>query len=189
MLDTLKGLLQEQIKDLYSAESQLVKALPKMAKKATAESLRTAFEGHLQETKGHADRLTEVASLLEIKTGGKVCKAMQGLIEESKEVLEETGEDAVIDAALIAAAQRVEHYEIAAYTSARSMAEQLGATEVVKLLQATLDEEHTADEKLGDISMSEILPAAAAGDEPEEPEAASPRKRTSKVPAGSSRGK
>lgn len=188
MLDTLKTLLQEQIKDLYNAENQLVKVLPKMAKKATSESLRTAFESHLKETKGHVERLAEVASILETKPGGKTCKAMQGLIEEGKEVLEDSGADAVIDAALIAAAQRVEHYEIAAYSSARSMAEQLGATAVVRLLQSTLDEEHTADEKLGEICTSEILPAAA-GAEQEETEATPPRKRSARTPVGASRGK
>jgi len=188
MLDTLKALLQDQIKDLYNAENQLVKALPKMAKKASSPGLRSAFEGHLRETKGHVDRLAEAASILEMKPTGKTCKAMQGLIEEGKEVLEESGEDAVIDVALIAAAQRVEHYEIAAYTSARFIAEQLGETSIVKLLQATLDEEYSADEKLGEICTSEILPAAGGADE-DEPDAATPRKRSTRTLAGSSRGR
>ncbi|HVZ93191.1 MAG TPA: ferritin-like domain-containing protein [Phycisphaerales bacterium] len=165
MLDTLKSLLEDQIKDLYNAENQLVKALPKMAKKASSEELRAAFEAHLEETRGHVDRLTEVAQLLEIKPGGKVCKAMQGLVDEGKEVLEEDGEGAVIDAALIAAAQRVEHYEIAAYGSARAMAEQLGEEKIIKLLQATLDEEKAADTKLTGISENEVLPATELGDE------------------------
>ena len=160
MLDSLKSLLEEQIKDLYSAENQLVKALPKMAKKASSPNLREAFESHLEETRGHVERLAAVAELLEIKPSGKTCKAMQGLVEEGKEVLEEEGADAVIDAALISAAQRVEHYEISAYGSARAMAEQLGETKVIKLLQATLDEESAADEKLSGISTDEVLPAS-----------------------------
>jgi ferritin-like metal-binding protein YciE len=175
MLDTLKTLLEEQIKDLYNAENQLVKALPKMAKKATAESLRTAFEDHLEETRGHVERLAQVAQILETKPGGKTCKAMKGLIEEGKEVLDEEGEDAVIDAALIAAAQRVEHYEIAAYGSARAMAEQLGEPRIIKLLQATLDEEKTADETLSEISTGEVLPAAESP--AEEPESNGQRRR------------
>jgi len=171
MLDSLKSLLDEQIKDLYNAENQLLKALPKMAKKASNEKLRVAFEGHLEETREHVERLASVATMLESKPGGKVCKAMQGLIEEGKEVLEQDGEDAVVDAALIAAAQRVEHYEIAAYTSACSMAQQLGATKIVKVLLETLNEERAADEKLGDISSGEVLPATdfAADDGAEAP--------------------
>ncbi len=160
MLDTLKSLLEDQVKDLYNAENQLVKALPKMAKKATSENLRAAFESHLEQTRTHVERLAAVAQLLDTKPGGKTCKAMQGLIEEGKEVLEEVGDDAVIDSALIAAAQRVEHYEIAAYGSARAMAEQLGEPRIIKLLQQTLDEEKAADEKLSGISTGEVLPAA-----------------------------
>ncbi|HEX2837369.1 MAG TPA: ferritin-like domain-containing protein [Phycisphaerales bacterium] len=174
MLDSLKSLLDEQIKDLYNAENQLLKALPKMAKKASNENLRAAFEGHLEETREHVERLASVAAMLESKPGGKVCKAMQGLLEEGKEVLEQGGEDAVVDAALIAAAQRVEHYEIAAYTSACSMAQQLGATKIVKVLQETLDEERGADEALGAISAGEVLPAT--GVMAEEDEAAPPVK-------------
>ena len=166
MLDTLKSLLEDQIKDLYNAENQLVKALPKMAKKATSEKLRAAFESHLEETRGHVDRLTAIAQILETKPGGKTCKAMQGLVEEGKEVLEEDGEDSVIDAALIAAAQRVEHYEISAYGSARAMAEQLGEPRIIRLLQSTLDEEAAADKKLSSISTGEVLPATGRLTEP-----------------------
>lgn len=163
MLNTLASLLQEQVRDLYSAENQLVKALPKMAKRATDDKLRAAFEGHLEQTRTHVERLGQIAELLECKPGGKKCKAMEGLIEEGKEVLEEEGADAVIDAALIAAAQRVEHYEISAYGSARAMAEQLGEPRVIKLLTATLDEEKEADENLSGISRGGILAAANAG--------------------------
>lgn len=179
MLDSLRSLLTEQIKDLYNAENQLLKALPKLAKKASSESLREAFEGHLAETQGHVDRLAEVAQHLETKPSGKVCKAMQGLIEEGKEVLEEDGKPAVIDAALIAAAQRVEHYEIAAYTSAMSMADELGEKKIAKLLQETLDEERGAAEKLSDISTSEVLPASSqAESESEKTTAPAPRRNS-----------
>lgn len=177
MLDSLKSLLEDQIKDLYNAENQLTKALPKMAKKAGSETLREAFEKHLGETEGHVQRLAEIAQMLEVKPSGKVCKAMKGLIEEGKEVLDETGQSPVIDAALIAAAQRVEHYEIAAYTEAQAIAEQLGKSKIAKLLQATLDEERGASEKLSDVGEKEILPAAHG--DAEESESDVP-KRTSK---------
>ncbi len=163
MLDSLKSLLEDQIKDLYSAENQLVKALPRMAKAATSESLRDAFHSHLEETRGHVERLQQIAQILETKPGGKKCKAMEGLVEEGKEVLEEVGEGSVVDAALIAAAQRVEHYEISSYGTARAIAERLGDRRIIKLLEATLDEEMAADENLTTISADEVLPAAAAG--------------------------
>lgn len=159
MLDSLKSLLQDQVRDLYSAENQLVKALPKMVKAATSVQLRSAFSSHLEQTRDHVDRLQQIAEMLETKPGGKKCKAMEGLVAEGAEVLEEDGEDTVIDAALIAAAQRVEHYEISAYGSAIAMAEQLGEQRIIKLLRKTLDEESAADEKLSGISMDEVLPA------------------------------
>ncbi len=165
MLHTLGNAFQDQVRDLYSAENQLLKALPKMAKAASSERLRQAFEGHLEQTRGHVERLQQVATLLEFKPGGKKCKAMEGLIEEGKEVLEEEGDDAVIDLALIAAAQRVEHYEIAAYGAARAMAQRLGESKAAKLLQETLDEEGAADKKLTEISEKEVLEAAAAARE------------------------
>ncbi|MBS0190393.1 MAG: ferritin-like domain-containing protein [Phycisphaerales bacterium] len=169
MLDSLQKALQEQIRDLFSAENQLVKALPKMAKNASSDTLREAIEDHLEETRGHVERLQEIAEILEFKPGGKKCKAMEGLIAEGKEVLEEDGEGAVIDLAMIGAAQRVEHYEIAAYGTARAMAERLGQSQVVKLLQATLDEEGAADKKLTEIAEDEVLGAASvATDESEE---------------------
>lgn len=161
MLDSLASALKDQIRDLFSAENQLVKALPKMAKTASSDSLREAITSHLEETRVHVERLQEVAGILEFKPGGKKCKAMEGLIEEGKEALEEEGEDAVIDLAIIAAAQRVEHYEIAAYGTARAMAERLGHGDVVRLLQETLDEEGAADKKLTQISEDEVLEAAA----------------------------
>jgi ferritin-like metal-binding protein YciE len=165
MLDTLHAALEDQIRDLFSAENQLVKALPKMAKAATSPKLKDAFTSHLEETRGHVDRLQEVAKILEIKPGGKKCKAMEGLIAEGSDVLEEDGQGPVIDAALIGAAQRVEHYEIASYGTARAMAEKLGLQDVAKLLQTTLDEEGAADQMLTDISEEEVLDAAFALEE------------------------
>jgi len=162
-LPTLASLLTDQLKDLHSAEAQLVKALPKMAKKASSDGLKEAILSHLEETKGHVDRLDRIGELLSIKLAGKKCKAMEGLVEEGSEVLEAEGPGPIIDAALIAAAQRVEHYEISAYGTARAIARQLDHGDVVNLLQQTLDEESAADEKLSDISLTEILPSAQAG--------------------------
>jgi ferritin-like metal-binding protein YciE len=160
-LPTIAKLLEDQLKDIYSAESQLVKALPKMAKKASFKGLKDAIANHLLETKHQVERLDEMGQVLGIKLAGKKCKAMEGLIAEGGEVLEAEGPGPVIDAALIAAAQRVEHYEISAYGSARALAHQLGHEEVVDLLQQTLDEESAADEKLTALSEEEILPTAA----------------------------
>jgi ferritin-like metal-binding protein YciE len=161
-LPTIAKLLADQLRDLYSAENQLVKALPRIAKKASSGGLRDAITGHLQETKGHVERLDMIGQSLGIRLGGKRCKAMEGLVEEGAEFLEAEGPGPVIDAAIIAAAQRVEHYEISAYGSARTFAEQLEHTDVVKLLQETLDEESAADERLTTISEEQILPAATA---------------------------
>lgn len=159
-MDSLSELLEDELKDIYNAENQLLKALPKMAKKASSETLKAAFTSHLTETEGHVARLEQIGKRLEIKLTGKKCHAMEGLVEEGKEVIEEDGEDAVIDAALIGAAQRVEHYEMAAYGTVRAIAEALGETEVAALLQQTLDEEGAADKKLTAIAEKEILPAA-----------------------------
>jgi ferritin-like metal-binding protein YciE len=159
---SLDKLFEDQLKDIYNAENQLVKALPKMAKKASSQGLKQAFTDHLAETKGHVERLDQIGQSMGLKLSGKKCKAMEGLIEEGAEVLEAEGPDPVIDAALIAAAQRVEHYEISAYGSARALAETLGHDDAVDLLNATLDEESAADEKLTGLSESEILPAAHA---------------------------
>jgi ferritin-like metal-binding protein YciE len=167
-LSTLNELLQHQLKDLYSVESQLVKALPKMAKGASSEELQEALTNHLGETRGQVERLQRISEALGLKLTGKKCRAMEGLIEEGKEVLEADGQEPVIDAALIAAAQRVEHYEISAYGSARALAEQLGHREVVPLLQQTLDEESAADEKLTQIAEQAIYPQALEGEEGEE---------------------
>jgi ferritin-like metal-binding protein YciE len=160
-MTTLRDLLIEELKDLHSAESQLIKAMPKMAKAASEEALTEAFNNHLEETKAQLVRLDEVFEKLGEKPGRKVCKAMQGLIEEGRETIAEDAEPAVHDAALIAAAQRVEHYEIAGYGCARTFAQLIGEEEVAELLQQTLEEEAAADEKLTSIAMSGINQHAA----------------------------
>ena len=158
-------LLENELKDLYSAEGQLLKALPKMARAASSAGLKKAFTSHLAETKGQVERLRKVGEMLDIKLTGKKCKAMEGLLEEGEEVLDAEGPEGVIDAALIAAAQRVEHYEISGYGTARALAEHLGHARAAKLLQQTLDEESAADEKLTKISLGEVLPNADANGE------------------------
>jgi ferritin-like metal-binding protein YciE len=157
--ETLEDLFVDELKDQYDAEKQLVKALPKMAKAAMSADLKQAFTGHLDETKGHVTRLEKVFELLEMKAQGKTCEAMKGLVTEGGEAIEEH-EGSVRDAALIAAAQRVEHYEIAGYGTLLSFAQQLGHDKVAKLLQATLDEEKDADERLSEIAESEVNPQA-----------------------------
>jgi len=147
-LASLYDLFVDELKDLYNAEIQLTKALPKLAKAASSEDLRTAFEDHLTETENHVQRLETIFKQLEANPKGKKCKAMAGLIEKGKEVLEEYAENAVKDAALIAAAQRAEHYEIAGYGTVRTYAQLLGFDEAANLLQQTLDEEAAADWKL-----------------------------------------
>jgi ferritin-like metal-binding protein YciE len=147
-LHSLDDLFLDQLKDLYSAENQIIKALPKMAKAASSTELRNAFEEHLQQTKEHAERLEQIFDQLDAGPKGKKCKGMEGLIEEGKETLEDAVEPSVCDAALIAAAQRVEHYEIAAYGCARTYAQLLAKQEIAALLQQTLVEEKETDEKL-----------------------------------------
>ncbi len=147
-LETLKDLYVEQLHDLYSAETQLVEALPKMAKAATNKQLQAAFTEHLTQTKGHVQRLEKIFTQLGEDTKGPVCKGMKGLISEGEEMIKMKGEPAAIDAGLIAAAQRVEHYEIAGYGCVRTYAHQLGDHAAEKLLQQTLDEEGAADQKL-----------------------------------------
>ena len=132
-LESLDQLLEEQLKDLHSAESQLVKALPKMAKKASSPALVEAINAHLEETEGQVKRLQEIEQKFNIKLSGKKCKAMEGLIEEGAEALEMEGDENLIDLLIVAAAQRVEHYEIAAYGTARAIAEQLEQSDVAQL--------------------------------------------------------
>ena len=151
-LDSLRTLWIEEMRDLYSAENQLLKALPKMAKKAATPELKEAFESHLEETKTHVERLEEIFAKLGKKPSGKTCKAMKGLVEEGSEMMEEDGPESVIDAGLIAAAQRVEHYEMAGYGVVRTFASVLDEDDAQALLQETLDEEGAADEKLTEIA-------------------------------------
>ena len=167
MLDTLQKALTEQLRDLYSAENQLVKALPKMAKAASTPALRDAITSHLEETRTHVERLEQAADMLHFKPGGKRCKAMTGLIEEGSEVFDEEGNESVIDLALIAAAQRVEHYEIAAYGTAIAHARLLEQEDVVELLEESLGEEKAADEKLTEIAESVVNLEAANENEGE----------------------
>lgn len=152
-IDTLESLFKEEIKDLYDAEKRLVRALPKMAKSASSAELRTAFEEHLEQTKTHVQRLEQVFDLMGAPAKGKPCAGMKGLLEEGEEVMGEDATEELRDAALIGAAQRVEHYEMAAYGTARAMAEHLGNEDAVGLLQETLDEEKAADQKLTEISL------------------------------------
>jgi ferritin-like metal-binding protein YciE len=160
-LNDLKNLYIHELKDLYSAEKQLVRALPKMAKAATHPDLKAGFEQHLEETKEHAKRLEQVLDALGQSTRGPKCKAMEGLIEEASSLIEEEPDPEVLDAGLIVGAQKVEHYEIAGYGSARTFAELLGEKEAAKVLQTTLDEEGATDKKLTDLAVSTVNAAAA----------------------------
>ena len=155
-LETLENLFVHELKDLLSAEKQLVKALPKMAKGAASQALRSAFEEHLEQTKEHVARLEQVFATFDKAPRAEHCKGMEGLITEGSDLLEEEGSPTVKDAALIGAAQKVEHYEISAYGTARTLAELLGNTKAVELLQATLDEEKETDEKLTQLALSEV---------------------------------
>jgi ferritin-like metal-binding protein YciE len=152
-MSTVEDLLVEQIRDLYDAEKQLVRALPKMAKAADSDELRQAIEDHLEETTNQVQRLEQAFEQLDKTAKGKTCKAMKGLIEEGGEVIEEDSEEPINDLALIAAAQRVEHYEISAYGTAKAMATHIGENEVASLLEETEDEEKAADKKLTEIAM------------------------------------
>ncbi len=159
-LETLKTLYIDELRDLYNAENQLVKALAKMAKAASSEELQDAFEKHLEQTKSHVDRLEEVFEEIGEKPKGKTCKAMKGLIDEGSEILKEDGEESVIDAGIIVAAQKVEHYEIASYGSVRTFAQLLGKDRSADLLQRTLDEESEANEVLNKLAEDIVNPEA-----------------------------
>jgi ferritin-like metal-binding protein YciE len=153
MADTgLKELYIDELKDLYSSENQLVKALPKMAKAASSDELRHGFEEHLEQTKGHVQRLEKIFQALGESPKGKKCKGMEGLVDEGAEVMEEKFEGSLMDAALIGAAQRVEHYEIAAYGTVCAFAQELEQTEQASLLTETLEEEKETDEKLSKLA-------------------------------------
>jgi ferritin-like metal-binding protein YciE len=158
----LEDLLVEELKDLYSAEQQMVKALPKMAKAADSAELRAAFEEHLAQTKGQVERLDRAFDLLGVPAKAKKCAAMEGLIEEGKALIDEDPIAPVLDAGLIGAAQKVEHYEIAAYGTARTQAELLGLHDVAALLEETLEEEKQTDEKLTELAST--INVTAGGD-------------------------
>jgi ferritin-like metal-binding protein YciE len=149
---TINELLLDELKDLYSAEKQITKALPKMAKAAASQDLKSAFENHLEETQGHVDRLDKIFETLGKSPRGKTCHGMQGLLEEGSEKISESEKGPVRDAGLISAAQRVEHYEMAGYGSVREFASILGQNEIASLLEKTLEEEKAADEKLSGIA-------------------------------------
>jgi ferritin-like metal-binding protein YciE len=159
-LDTLQKLYTNELRDLYNAEHQLLKALPKMAKAASSEELKAAFEKHLEQTKSHVKRLEEVFKELDEKPKGKTCRAMKGLIEEGSEILQEEGDESILDAGIIVAAQKVEHYEIAGYGSVRTFAHLLGQNKAAELLQTTLDEESETNEVLNRLAESTINPEA-----------------------------
>lgn len=158
---TLQDLFVEQLGDLLDAEKQLVKALPQMAEAASTKQLRQAFQHHLEQTKGQVHRLEQVFNLIGVKADQGDCKAMEGLVKEAQEILKGPGGPAVVDAGLIAAAQKVEHYEMATYGSVRTWAEELGNRQAAELLQTTLNEESAANEELTEIAETNVNAGAA----------------------------
>jgi ferritin-like metal-binding protein YciE len=151
-VDTMEKLFIAELKDLYSAENQITKALPKMVKAASSADLKKAFESHLRETEGQIERLVKICDMLGMNPKGKSCEGMKGVLEEGSSMLHESAEGDVRDAALISAAQRVEHYEMAAYGTVRTYAQILGQAEAARLLEETLEEERAADQKLTSIA-------------------------------------
>ena len=163
-LNSLNKLLEEELKDIYSAEKQLLKVLPKMARRASSVELKSALTEHAEVTKRQIGRLEDVFESLGKPAKAKTCKAMQGLVDEASEIMEEEGEDAVLDAGIIAAAQKVEHYEIASYGTVRTWARLTGQNEAAELLQETLDEEAETDKRLTALAESFVNPQAESGD-------------------------
>jgi ferritin-like metal-binding protein YciE len=187
--NSLQELYVEQLRDLYNAENQLVKALPKMVKAAQSDALRKGFEQHLAQTKGHVDRLEQIFGAMDESPKGRKCAGMEGLVEEGEEVIrEQSGSDA-LDSGLIASAQRVEHYEIAGYGTVRTFAELLGDEEAVNLLQRTLDEERETDQKLTELAQQVNAQAMNSGGklEMDEEEAESMRRGKRSAKAKSAR--
>jgi len=160
-ITSLESLLEDELKDIYSAENQLIKAMPKLIKAADSNDLRAIFEEHLKQTHSQVERLEEICRKLDTNPKGKKCMGMEGLIDEAVELLKSDGEAEPLEAGLIGAAQRIEHYEIAAYGTARAHARQLGYVEAVKLLSQTLEEEKLADEKLTQIAQNKVNVQAA----------------------------
>jgi ferritin-like metal-binding protein YciE len=174
-MESLEGLLQEELKDMYDAEKQLTKALPKLAKKATTSDLKEAFEEHLRQTEQHLERLEQVFDQLGMPARGRTCKGMKNLIAEGNDMIGDADDDMTRDALMISAAQRVEHYEIASYGTMRTWANVLGHTDIAAILEDTLEEEKETDQKLTGIAEGFVNQAAAEGEEEEEEE---PRRRT-----------
>jgi ferritin-like metal-binding protein YciE len=187
-INSLRELYIDQLRDLYDAENQLIKALPKMAREASSDELRQAIEEHLEQTRGQAERLEQIFEQLGEKAKGKKCKGMQGVIEEGKETLEEEMEEDTKDAAIIGAAQRVEHYEIASYGTARTYANLLGEDEAAELLEETLNEEKETDQKLTQLA-EEINVEAAEGSSEEEGEEEESRPSRARSSSSGSRGR
>jgi len=178
--NALKKLYIDELKDLFDAENRLVKALPKMAKAATSDELRSGFEEHLEQTRGHVDRLKEIFESLDEKPSGKKCAGMMGIIKEGEEILDEDFEGEVMDAAIISAAQRVEHYEIAAYGCVKAWAKLLGENEASALLEKTVKEEKETDQKLTQLAEQINVEAKQRGGETEEEESEEEVPRKSK---------
>jgi ferritin-like metal-binding protein YciE len=175
--ENLKKLYIDELKDLFSAENQLLKALPKMAKAASSDELRTGFEKHLEQTKGHVQRLEQIFEFLDESPKGKKCVGMEGLVKEGSDVMEEGFEDAVLDAGLIGAARRVEHYEMAAYGAVCEFSKVLGQTKHTSLLEKTLAEEKQTDDKLAELA-KEINAQAYEEDSEAQPDTSKPGRKT-----------
>ncbi len=182
--ESVRQLYIDELRDLYNAETQLVKALPKMAKASSNDELREAFEEHLRQTSEHVSRLEQIFEMLDEKPTGKKCLGMEGLVKEAAETMKEDYEDSVMDAGIIGAAQRVEHYEIAGYGTVRTLAELLGEDEHVNLLEQTLEEEKQTDQKLTELAENVNSEAMETAEESESEEGEQPRSRSGK---GSSR--
>jgi ferritin-like metal-binding protein YciE len=179
--ESLQKLYVDELKDLFSAENQLVKALPRMAKAASSNELRVGFEKHLEQTKGHVQRLEEIFQSLDESPKGKKCVGMEGLVKEGSEVIEDGFEDAVLDAGLIGAARRVEHYEIAAYASVCEFAKVLGQTKHASLLEKTLAEETQTDGKLAELAKDINIQANEEGSEEQQDTSRPGRKRPNRA--------
>ena len=186
-MESLEELLQEELKDIYDAEKQLTKALPKLAKKATTPDLQDAFEEHLRQTQQHMERLEQVFDQLGMPVKGKTCKGMKNLIAEGNDMIADADDDATRDAIMIAAAQKVEHYEIAAYGTLRTWANVLGHREIASMLEDTLEEEKETDQKLTGIAEGFVNQAATEGEEEEEPRKRTVGARASRRPAAADR--
>lgn len=182
----LRKLFLDELRDLYDAENRIVKALPKMAKAAESEKLRSGFQGHLEQTKEHVERLKQIMTSMDEKASGKKCPGMVGILEEGEELMDEDYEGSVKDAALISAAQRVEHYEIAAYGCVRTWAQALGENEAAELLEKTLKEEKETDAKLTELA-EQINTSANNSEEQESEESEEEQPETTTVRRGRSR--